>query len=277
MLREAYLAPLLVVSAMTAWGQNAPAGVEDALRGRVTEFFQYSNDGAFRKAYELVAEDSKDFYFQQQKVQLKSCQIDSVKFTENFNRADVQTTCQRTARPGPQFPEIEIKVPVLTTWEIVDGKWYYTHDISKEVLTPFGLKGSDVQAQAGPNGQPQLPDLSPQAVAKAGAAILQQPTGQTSGLDKGEVTLSAGKPSSAQVTFHNGLTGAVQLFASAEKEVPGLTITLDKPTVGPNENAIVKISYEPGGKAPDAFVPVRVVIEPFTHIYRVSVKFENAK
>src|SRR5258706_8270520 len=40
-----------------------PGATDQALRERETTFLQYQVDGAFRKAYDLVAEDSKDFYF----------------------------------------------------------------------------------------------------------------------------------------------------------------------------------------------------------------------
>src|SRR5579864_740686 len=71
--RAALLSTVLSGFAGLAFGQpSPPPGIEDALRARVTEFFQYHVDGNFRKAYDMVAEDTKDFYFKALKIQFKS-------------------------------------------------------------------------------------------------------------------------------------------------------------------------------------------------------------
>src|SRR5580658_6041018 len=42
---------------------KAPPEVEQALRARVTEFFQFHVEGNFRAAYGMIAEDTKEYYF----------------------------------------------------------------------------------------------------------------------------------------------------------------------------------------------------------------------
>jgi len=57
----------LVLLPCLAWAQapadvttpGAPADVDKALRARVSQFFQYHVDGDFRKAYDIVAEDTR--------------------------------------------------------------------------------------------------------------------------------------------------------------------------------------------------------------------------
>ena len=86
-----------------AFAQNAPPVVDQALRARVTEFFQDHVDGNFRKAYDLVAEDTKDYYFGAQKFQFKSFHIDGIKFFDDYTKADVNVTGERVWQPGPIF------------------------------------------------------------------------------------------------------------------------------------------------------------------------------
>jgi hypothetical protein len=64
------IAICLIFLPMIALGQlQTPAEQADvALRARVTEFLQYHVDGNFRKAYDMVAEDTKDDYFASGKI-----------------------------------------------------------------------------------------------------------------------------------------------------------------------------------------------------------------
>ena len=80
--------------------QTPPAEAEQALRARVTEFLQYHVDGNFRKAYDMVAEDTKDDYFNSGKVQLKGFKIDDVKFTDDFTKATVTATIVEDVERG---------------------------------------------------------------------------------------------------------------------------------------------------------------------------------
>src|SRR5271155_3842655 len=84
-----------------------PAVIDQALRARVTEFFNDHVEGpaGFRKAMDLVAEDTKDYYFSAQKIQFKSFKIDSIKYSDHFTTAIVTLSGQRMFRVSPQFPE----------------------------------------------------------------------------------------------------------------------------------------------------------------------------
>ena len=47
--------------------EKAPPEVDNALRERVSKFFQAHVDGKFRLAEEVIAEDSKDFFYNMEK------------------------------------------------------------------------------------------------------------------------------------------------------------------------------------------------------------------
>src|SRR5580704_1507529 len=62
---------------------KAPSEVEQALRARVAEFFQLHVESNFQKAYGMVAEDTKKYYFDNKKNTYKSFRIAGVKFLNN--------------------------------------------------------------------------------------------------------------------------------------------------------------------------------------------------
>ena len=72
---------------LAALAQAPPPEVDQALRARVTAFFQAHVDGSFRKAFEIVAEDTKDYYFKTEKVQFKSSQDPGdIKYSADFHQ-----------------------------------------------------------------------------------------------------------------------------------------------------------------------------------------------
>ena len=99
----ALLIPALVL-AQTPKPAAPPAEVDQALRERATQFLQYQIDGNFRKAFELVAEDSKDFYFSIAKTKILSYKIDDITYSDDFSKATVRaTTVRKTMVAGNEF------------------------------------------------------------------------------------------------------------------------------------------------------------------------------
>src|SRR6185503_11638050 len=64
-----------------------PADVDQALRARITEFYQYHVKQQFRQAEALVAEDTKEFFYTHNKPQYLSFEIARIEYSENFTRA----------------------------------------------------------------------------------------------------------------------------------------------------------------------------------------------
>src|SRR5678816_3242768 len=86
-----YFRSALIFLPLLAWTQETapPPELDQALRERCTQFFTYHTDTEtqktnFRKAWELVAEESKDFYFSGHKQTYKSFKIDNIKYSDNF-------------------------------------------------------------------------------------------------------------------------------------------------------------------------------------------------
>src|SRR5260370_17579573 len=90
---------LLLVSAL--WAQNpgdlldkAPPDVEEALRARITAFYQAHVDKKFRQADEYVAADTKDFYYEANKPAYLALEIGKITYSDNFTKPRSALTSQ---------------------------------------------------------------------------------------------------------------------------------------------------------------------------------------
>jgi len=261
----------LILLPLAALAQTPPPEVDQALRARVNEFFQYHVDGNFRKAFEMVAEDTKDYYFESQKVLFKSFKIESISYSDNFTKAEVDLTGQRLWKPRYNFPETVVPVPMKTHWKIEDGKWMWYDHSRPAWVTPMGPSDPEaLKKHSDSASTAAMPDLSPQSLQERANAIMQQ----QSALDKSELTLPLDKSSSEQIVFHNGQTGTVKLMLDAGAKPAGFTAELEKTDVNAGESAIIKIRFDPkDAPASPAGFTLRVIMEPFSRIFPITVKF----
>ena len=261
------LSAALLLLPLAGLAQTPPSEAEQTLRARVTEFFQYHVDGKFSKAYAMVADDTKEYYFATQKVQFKSFKIESVKFTDDTH-AEVDLTGLRVWKPRSDFPETVVTVPMHTKWKIEDGKWVWYDDQTSTWATPMGP--SDATALRKSGGNSFSPDLSSEGLKRRADAILnQQPS-----LDKTELLLPLDKASSEQIVFHNSQPGTIKIYLDTGAKFPGLTAELDKTDVGAGENATIKIHFDPkDAPATPASFTLRLVTEPFDRVVPITIKF----
>lgn len=272
--RSALIFLPLVAFAQSPFTQTkASPEVDEALQARVTQMCQYHVEGNFRKAYDLVAEDSKDWYFAAQKNQISTFKIEYIKYNDTFDKAEVQITTQRAWKMRADLPETVVTVPVSTVWKLENGKWFYWQDpvVANTVQLPMG-QSSAVAPAAGPVvPAPKLPNLSPDAIRGAAKQILQQAS-----VDKREVTFAHDKAGSEQVRFHNSYPGSVRLVLDKGGKRPTLAIDLDKIDLNAGEDAILTIKYEPPvDNNPTPPVTVWLFVEPFGTRFPISVKVEN--
>src|SRR5260221_234676 len=87
-----------------------PADVDQALRARIQEFYQFQVKGDFRRAEALVAEDTKDFYYSANKTKYLSTEISRIQYSDNFTRAKATILCEQYVMI-PGFSDKPIKVP----------------------------------------------------------------------------------------------------------------------------------------------------------------------
>src|SRR5258708_338192 len=256
-----------------AWAQEAtlapPSEVDQALRARVSEFYQCHVDGTFRKSYDtLVAEESKDFYFANSKQSYLSYQIDKINYADNFTRAHVILTTELIWQA--HLEKHKVKVQTHSDWKIEKGKWYWYYVPEVLDATPMG-KSDPTAITRRADGSIQLPSLSPDAIKSAGRPLLSTTT-----LDKSEIALPRDKAAEDKVVLHNGAQGWINVTLDKGPHVAGLSFTLDKTQVEPKGDATLKVAFQPGTIRPPETVRVRLAVAPFNQIFEVTVRMGDA-
>jgi hypothetical protein len=260
------LASLLVP--FIALAQAPPEDVDKALRERAAGLLQNHVEGNFRKAFEYVAEDTKDYYFAAQKVQFKSFHIDSIDYSDQFTKAEVRVSVVR------DFTFYGHTAPIATVigfhWVLEGGKWYWHYDPISEASTPMG-KSDPRTLRTDPNAGAAPPaHLTPEAINSKALQIVRQ-----SSVDKTEVVFATGKASADQILFHNGYPGAVRVVVDPGPSLAGFHVQLDKPDVAAGGDAVIKLSYQPSEPKPKSSAKVRLTVEPFNQVFEVNVKFTD--
>jgi hypothetical protein len=214
-----------------------PAEVDQALRARISEFYELHVKGDFRKAEALVAEDTKDFYYNHNKPRYFSFEISRIDYSDNFTKAKATVLCEQEVL-FPGFAGKHMKVPTASTWKLVDGKWYWYVDPDALRMTPFGKMtpgpGSD-------SGQiPVIPSGTNFVMNKIQA-------------DKKSVTLEPGE--SAEVEFTNSAPGNMDLALVGE--IPGIEAKLSETSLKANSKAVLSLRASQSAKG--GVLSVRVV------------------
>ena len=238
---------------------KAPPPVDEALRERVRRFYQAHTDGKWRQADQMVAEDSKDVFFEADKRRYKSCEIARIDYSEEFRKARVLVSCEGTMLIGVGG-SIPVKIPVTSDWKVIDGEWFwYVTSGDGAQRTPFGVMrpGSGAAGGSAPAGA---------AAVAQGVEMAKQ--GRVVELEASEVELPAAG-GAREIAIRNRMPGTVTLELE-KAAVPGVTAALDPAQVPAGGSAMLKIAYTPGAK-PVASAEVRVRVQPLGQVLVVKV------
>jgi len=241
MLKSLRIAPVLLFTLGIALAQDAanlfekaPPDVDQALRARITKFYQAFVDGKFRLADALVADDAKDVFFAAEKKRYKACAIGNVAYSDNFTKAKAVVSCDTDYfMMGSQ---IAIKLPISSQWKLVDGEWFwYVTPASEQQTydTPFGpVKRPPEQGSADPAAAPPVRDP---------AAVIAQVTNGIH-VDRTSLDFNSSKSSRQEVVVKNGMPGDITLIASTG--IPGLSVQPGKTTIHAREDLKLVISFK---------------------------------
>lgn len=260
----ALLAPALCAQLNTDVLEKAPPDVEDALRARITQFYQLHVEGKFRQAEQLVAEDSKDFFYNAGKPTYYKFSISKIQYSDSFTRALATVLCNMII-PVPGFAGKPLDVPTPSRWKLENGQWYWYIDQDQLLQTPFGKRNPASGDSAPPAGGSVLPANMPTTLSEAQSLL----NGVQA--DKKAVRLNLEKASSDQVVIENRLQGAVKLVLNAPK-VEGLEARFDQPELKSGEKTVLKFSYKPG-KTPPERIAATVSVEPTNQAIPVDIVF----
>ena len=242
---------------------KAPPGVDEALRKRVAHFYQAHVDAKYRLADQVVAEDSKDFFFAAPKPKYISFEIVRTNYWEDFTKAEAVVACKTTWNiQGEQLP---VTMPITTTWKLENGEWFWFWREPETIATPFGTMNYHSGKTSDPNAPkgPVMPN--PAVLAKQILGMVE--------VDKRDVVLSSYEPKTEVVRITNKMQGAVTLRVSMDAAFAGLTWSLDKPTLGAGDTAVLKLICEPKDRVAKPAVTIRIYVDPTNQIFPVNMTF----
>jgi hypothetical protein len=229
-----------------------PADVDAALRARVQEFFNLHVKGQFRKAEELVAEDTQDFFYTHNKPKYLSFEISRVDYSANFTKANVVVVCEQYIMM-PGIADHPMKVPTPSTWKLENGKWYWYVDQEGPYMTPAGRMSPGAFPASGAAPPPSLASIP------TSADFLYKQIQ----LDKTAVSLRVGE--TAEVIIANGAPGPVVLSVPAA--LPGLEAKLDKGTLPGGGKATLTLRAAKGAKSG----VLKVQVEPLMQLLPLQI------
>jgi hypothetical protein len=269
------LSSLLLVSGILGLAQDstdqfdkAPPPVDEALRGRVDQYYHAFMAGKFKDAYLLVADDSQDAFLESDKQQYKACETIKIRYSDNFTKATVVESCKGEWKwHGTITPTT---FPVTSSWKIDDGKWCWTYVKPTQVPSPFSPTGFvTVPPDTPPNGGVGIP----KDFRSAAQSILSKVT-----INKPGVRLRPDESSQDVVRVHNGMPGVIKLQMD-QLAVPGLKITLGKSELGANEETTVLFEYrldDPGIACVDCAKKIRGTPVVALHVIPTGQTFSIA-
>jgi hypothetical protein len=221
---------LSAVSAEPPASAEPPKGVEQALRARVDEFYALIIQHKARAAEALVADDTKDYYYDSQKPNMESYVVEKIAWGPSFKTAEATINARMHMMfPGVGPQTVPMKFP--STWKIDNGKWCWYIDRSRLINGPFG-KFQSAPGTADNSAPKRIvtPEMLQAGVKPEGYQIQLEITGQRT----------------TSLKFTNSLPGPVTLQAP---EVPGLKIEIAEPNIGGGKSTVVAFRHEPNNGA----------------------------
>ncbi len=249
--------------------EKAPPAVDEALRGRVNQFYQAFISGKFRDAYMLVADDSQDSFMESSKLQYKTCETIKIDFTENFTKANVLESCLGIYRW--HNANIPTKVPLTTHWKLVDGQWCWYYVKLTEVMTPWGRVVLPPDTPTG-NETKTLVMPDPQEMARTILAKVK--------VDKTDIGLLGYESSRDELHIRNEMPGGISFYVDPVS-LPGLKITPLQGNVKANEAVTVVFEYklndptlcETCAKKTKPAITTQLHVQPTGQAFPVTITF----
>lgn len=237
---------------------KAPPVIDEILRSRISEFYQAHKDGRFRVAEKLVAEDSKDIFFEADKRRCREFKIARITYEEQFTKAKVVVNCDTEILMPPRGV-MRVTMPLASNWRSENGEWLW-FVVPRPRETPFG------DMKPGEGGETQIPK---------GPSV--EDIRRMVSVSKTEIPLSLARASEQEVTVTSTLNGDVQLQVTppAAKD---LTASIDRKEINGKGTAKLSIQYTPDPskpRAPGSEENVYVTVMPINQRIRVKLSFIN--
>jgi len=241
--------------AATVWAQQAgQSEAEKALRVQVDRFYQLMLDKKYREAEKLVADQSKDDYYNGGKPEFESVKVLKVEMLPDrlHARVTMSGSIARLAFGTRQIFESRFE----THWMMEGGEWRWFIDKQAGVMTPFGRMNTAPQPGAKPDMTGKAPELD----------VLMNSVH----LDRETVTLSANERV-ATVKLSNDLPGQVS-FELTPASLAGISIVASTRQIPGNGSASVEFRMVDREKATGG--TVQVIVAPLGRSLPVKIQVQ---
>src|ERR1700739_743903 len=106
---------------------KAPQDVDDALRARIKQFYDYHVAGKYRQAEQLISEESKDDFYVLSKPELHGYKIGNIDYSNNFSKAKVVIIGAMPVLLQWAGGKI-MDMPFASFWRIENGQWFWYYN-----------------------------------------------------------------------------------------------------------------------------------------------------
>jgi hypothetical protein len=249
---------LFPIAAVTAWAQQPSpeaAQAEAALRARATQFFQLQVGKKFRQAEAMVADDTKDTYYDGKKFNIESFEIQNVELLSGNTKAKVTIKAKVKLIVPAVAQVVTVDAPSITTWKVENGEWMYYVEQADFIETPFG-KIKTHPTLGAPSPLASMPGRAPDV-----ATLRSQVK-----IDRTSAELSSENPRQT-LTISNESSGPVDLALTGD-HIEGLAVEIEKSHLNAGEVSKIQIELKGGSPQPQT---VRIIVSPFNSELDVQV------
>ena len=262
---------LLAVCPLTANDNpfpKAPAEVEEALRGRVTEFYTHFQQRKYRQAEGLVDEESRDYFYASSKKPILSFELVNMEFGEDFQTVKAFVNVMVML---PMMGPKPVSFPLTGDWRWIEDNWYIHMEGAKPGTIkqgPFGPMRINPEGAARAGAAQGLPTYSPEGIKQALKSMYRV---------EPETLRFAHKPSepiTQTVRFIN--PGPARLSVTATEEIhtlPGLQIEFDRRQIEPGEELPITFTYQGKEQALEGTINIVFSVLPLKQIFAVTIEF----
>lgn len=266
------LLALLAVASAPAQdlARKAPAEIDDALKTRVSSFYQHFQRGEFRQAEAFLDEESKDLFYNSKKNRILDFKIQGVDYAEDFREAKVLVVCKTVIAMLGSEP---LNMPLNSDWRFNEGDWWLhltEHDrpAGADASSPFGpMSFSQDVAQPGSNFRgPQGPTVQPPTIESL--ASMYRVSTDTLTFPK-----TSTEPVSRSMTVKSASVGRLSVERKSGP-INGIEVEIEGGNIEPGGEATITFTYDPA-KAEHITGRVRVdfVVMPISQTFEIYLDF----
>jgi hypothetical protein len=210
---------------------------EEALRGRVTQFWKAFEEAKYRKADALVLDEdeAKESFFSWPKKQIFKQEPSEVKFSEDGKMARVMTPVE-TDEFMVGVGRMRTIRPVITFWKLDGDQWWWFQPKNQIIEGPFG------KWALGPTTDPTKPPTENFPAARP--RITLEELWKLVTPDRTELKFDIAKAGQQEIQFKNGMSGMIGLILDVPPREE-LSVSVDPKEIPRGSVGVVTVKYTP--------------------------------